>query len=540
MLSIVLRFPTGRYHATPWDRHVNEGSVEWPPSPWRLLRALAAVRHRKAGEISEESLRRIMDALSESLPHYRVPAAVGAHTRHFVPLFKGNRTKILDAFLHLDKPGEIFVEWPGVELAETDRVSLQVLLDRLSYLGRAESWVEAGITDEASIPPDLFRIMPLSDDPQDARKDDPERIRLLAPMVPESFAAWQARELERREALFLDRKKGKLAEKGKDPGRAKLSGKERERVAAELPPDLYAALHVDSGDIRRRGWNRPPGSRWVEYERPRGIEDASPRPFPPASRRTRPAAARFALAGKVLPRLTDATLVAEKVRRALIAISDGAPVFTGKDENGTLLRGHHHSLIIPEANAGAGRITHLTLFAEMGFDPAAREALAALSTLHGRRGNDLLTVLLGVGEPEDFAGTNLRAGQCLLFCESRRWVSRTPFVPTRHPKTTRGGEPKLDTNGCWIGSAEHDLLRLLSESGFPEPVHLEGIIGTDLGGKPTRWLEFRTRKRMGGGRRGPDHGRGFLIEFPVPVRGPIALGYGAHYGLGAFLPQFAG
>ena len=49
----------GRYHANPWDRAVNEGASEWPPSPWRILRALVATwytrwpdlpgrRHRRA------------------------------------------------------------------------------------------------------------------------------------------------------------------------------------------------------------------------------------------------------------------------------------------------------------------------------------------------------------------------------------------------------------------------------------------------------------------------------------------------------------
>lgn len=42
MPTLKLRFPGGRYHATPWGHHVNEGLIEWPPSPWRLLRALIA------------------------------------------------------------------------------------------------------------------------------------------------------------------------------------------------------------------------------------------------------------------------------------------------------------------------------------------------------------------------------------------------------------------------------------------------------------------------------------------------------------------
>jgi len=43
MLALSFTFPGGRYHATPWGRHVNEADLEWPPSPWRIVRALIAV-----------------------------------------------------------------------------------------------------------------------------------------------------------------------------------------------------------------------------------------------------------------------------------------------------------------------------------------------------------------------------------------------------------------------------------------------------------------------------------------------------------------
>ena len=32
MLTIGIKFPAGRYHATPWGRNVNEGVVEWAVS----------------------------------------------------------------------------------------------------------------------------------------------------------------------------------------------------------------------------------------------------------------------------------------------------------------------------------------------------------------------------------------------------------------------------------------------------------------------------------------------------------------------------
>src|SRR5690606_34470106 len=39
MPTVLVEFPGGRYHAPPWGHHVNEGQIEWPPCPWRLLRA---------------------------------------------------------------------------------------------------------------------------------------------------------------------------------------------------------------------------------------------------------------------------------------------------------------------------------------------------------------------------------------------------------------------------------------------------------------------------------------------------------------------
>jgi CRISPR-associated protein Csb2 len=48
MIALCLCFPAGRYHATPWGRHVNEAALAWPPEPVRILRALIACHHRKA------------------------------------------------------------------------------------------------------------------------------------------------------------------------------------------------------------------------------------------------------------------------------------------------------------------------------------------------------------------------------------------------------------------------------------------------------------------------------------------------------------
>ena len=99
---------------------------------------------------------------------------------------------------------------------------------------------------------------------------------------------------------------------------------------------------------------------------------------------------------------------------------------------------------------------------------------------------------------------------------------------------TRAGVAKLDGCGLQIGGAEHDLLRLLVKEGLPEPVLVEPVAGTMLGGRTVAWESYVTRRSAGqrpaGG--GPC---GFRVLFPEAVQGPVALGYGAHFGLGGFV-----
>ena len=96
MPTLILQFPAGRYHATPWGHHVNEGLIEWPPSPWRLLRGLLATGyatlHWPADGPPPEG-RSLIEKLSSELPVYSLPKAVGSHSRHYMPMarFKNGR-----------------------------------------------------------------------------------------------------------------------------------------------------------------------------------------------------------------------------------------------------------------------------------------------------------------------------------------------------------------------------------------------------------------------------------------------------------------
>src|SRR5688572_24416820 len=125
MIALRMRFLAGRFHATPWLRQVNEGAVEWPPSSWRLLRALVAVFHRAQPEgVAEAHLTRILDALSAA-PRFCLPEATTAHLRHYDAANGG--IKFFDAFVAVDPSLPLDWVWPDAELSTDDRSVLERL-----------------------------------------------------------------------------------------------------------------------------------------------------------------------------------------------------------------------------------------------------------------------------------------------------------------------------------------------------------------------------------------------------------------------------
>jgi len=253
---------------------------------------------------------------------------------------------------------------------------------------------------------------------------------------------------------------------------------------------------------------------------------------PPSQPASVPRVARYAVASAVLPRITQAISVSERVHQSLVKFSNSAPVFTGRGADGALMTGHRHAHIFCESSGERrNAITHVTVYAPMGFDADARVALKRLRSVWGHGGHDLQLVLLGIGDPREFGGDGS------LFEEVSAWQSLTPFVPTRHPKNHRDGRPKLDADGWHIGSPEHDLRRLIIERGdLPAPVKIGLRRTIEVSGHSLRCIQFQRERKHGDGLRGDGLGYSFRVVFSKPVPGPLAFGYGAHFGLGLFVP----
>lgn len=256
----------------------------------------------------------------------------------------------------------------------------------------------------------------------------------------------------------------------------------------------------------------------------------------------KPTTARYAVAAKSSVRLTDTIMLADRVHETLVSLSNGSSVFTGCDSYGEPLHGNRHAYIFCESNNRVGdddgeKITHIAVYAPMGFESGDLRVLGEMKEIWGENGLRISVILQGVGRPEDFAGMDAELAFCPLLSRSRVWVSRTPFIPTRHPKVTRAGALKLDATGLQIGSPEHEVRRLLGLEHLPEIRSVEPIAYTALGKMQTGWSGFRLSRDKGRGRRAGSRGYGFRIEFSEPVQGPVAVGYGAHFGMGLFVPE---
>ena len=84
-VALAFSFPAGSYHGSPWHVAANAGESEWPPSPWRIVRALLATWHTRCPELDEGEVGSVIELLTGELPEYWVPTASPSQTRHYMP-----------------------------------------------------------------------------------------------------------------------------------------------------------------------------------------------------------------------------------------------------------------------------------------------------------------------------------------------------------------------------------------------------------------------------------------------------------------------
>ncbi|MCI0352913.1 MAG: type I-U CRISPR-associated protein Csb2, partial [Acidobacteriales bacterium] len=247
MLAVAFTFPAGRYHATPWGRHVNEADVAWPPDLWRISRALIAVWHRKLDQTQypREHLHALLARFAEAEPpFFRLSEVViHAHTRHYMPGKGDKRTLVFDAFARVANDDPIVITWPRLELTVPQTELLDCLLQNLGFLGRAESWVDARRTGEVLEP----NCLPATECVDiETGEVTGEIVRLLAPRKPHDYFEFRSSKLDS-EGVHADR-----------ATRAVRLTAAQKKLTRTLPPDWLDAISVETGDLQAAGWSAPP------------------------------------------------------------------------------------------------------------------------------------------------------------------------------------------------------------------------------------------------------------------------------------------
>jgi len=501
-MKLVLRqeFPLGRFHATPWRVNpFDDPHGEWPPSPWRFVRAVTARCYQWAREAEKEpdlaKLEQLQAALCKSTYAFHLPADArkGSPLRQYHPTEFGWRpaekkkagTRSYGTSLVQDNywcvPPESPVWWfiEGDDWTDELRALLAQCLARITYFGRAETLTCIRLAGSAEVIPTpnctpldkrAAGAVPVLSPRSDATRDDLERTtdnpEAVKRAVPPG-AQW----------LYAVR-----------PPRP--AARERRRIPVHRPD-----CHLIQFAL---GWNVAP----------------DPSAIVRLTSRFRGAVLRELLRLKTGDASATWTRVGRNVREA---IADMA----GKNADDEPLKGHRHTEFL--AWCEGGQTTRLLIWrGSRAFDADEQEAIllaAARDVSWAAAGADadewkvrLVPLDRAVPPPPGFDGQS-----------SLVWESVTPYVPIRHH--LRGGKEREGES--MVDQIRRELLRR----------GIDGDVDVELVGSP-KWVSVHVPRREANRRAfiGDRRGQMIRLRFAVSVAGPIRLGHSSSFGLGLFRP----
>lgn len=527
MPTIQIQFPGGRYHATPPGSHVNEGHVEWPPSPWRLLRALLACGFNTQTWTSVPSTgRSLIEKLARAMPHYQLPRVSLAHSRHYMPIgiLDGNgREKtslIFDTWAEVSRD-KLLVSWP-CDLTEEELQLFDTLVRSLGYLGRSESWVEAKVVSDQDFSGNTYPCG-IMDPPGHGW----EQVHVLGPLSPEAYTEWQ----QRTTALLLA--DAPIPDAGVKPNSKAYKDrmKLRAKITEPFPSDLIDCLTKDNSWWKAQRWSAPPGSQPVLYWRPtKSMEISPPTKHRPPTNHT-VSAFLLAMTTKsgnrgALPPVFRTLPQAELLHRQLVhAVTKDRPVncaeLTGCDDTGSPLKlPHQHAHILPLDLDQDKHIDHFLIFSPMGLGHEAQRAIRSVRRTFSKNAADgLQLAVAGVGDALGLLSSS--QGRSLVTAATV-WTSVTPMVLPRFLK--KSGKNSLE------GQVQAEL----QSRGLPRAESIQVMKDESISLRHF----IRIRKR-GSNRPIPPVDLGFSLRLTfsdplVSSQLPLCLGYASHFGLGLF------
>lgn len=469
---------TGRYHAHPWgEAQHGMAGPEWPPSPWRLLRGLAAAWFDSyPPPVTEAERDDLLETLGRaSPPALWLPPVSFAEIPYYQPIVESGKHKRVLHFDHFAVLAEnareaVFCFDFEVGLSDRQRSVLDRLLARMTYFGRAESRAQLSLV---GAPPSILRKVTPANGLVSA-----EQIRRRVLVTRHGFNA----------------------------------------------ADLWGATGAGGGhlvqEMVEEGRRLPPNTHWIEYALPSNlVRPTLPRePAGPSKGLPRVAAVHFGLFRRIPIRLPELVRVAREIRdQAVMSFeaSVGAPSrrLSGREADGSVAKGHRHAFWMPEPDGRTGCLRGCRVWLPDGADGIdQRELDALLGVRHIFRDDDypILVVAEGI------------LATCPEPAPSRRWRSLTPFLAPLHG---RPGRRELEPA---------EQLRRMAEEVTGTSPSVTAISGPGSLGRVT---PVRTHLYLRGTWRWTKRAAAwFELGFDREVDIPRPLGADAHFGLGRFVP----
>ena len=499
MLTLRLTFPWGRYYAHPWGQNpARISEAEWPPSPWRLLRAIAAgwFQANPGCEPSAELIQ-TLEVLGRELPTFILPKVSFSRAVHYQPNF--GATPKADAALakykrvrhenHFVAVGDdIIMRWKLDEVDEATRATVRSIVshvaDRLTYFGRAESVCEVSI--EADPLADRPEVAVTMEQGQPCRQISSHCRDVFCPNPSDFMASdlWKRRDCE---------------------GAGDSARKHLVQDLIDAPQPL------------------PDGAAWYSYRMPAGWPEQwvvrNPRPPRRRPKRDKVIAhyLEFSLHCRIPVPSKHTVSIATRFRKAAInnhKLSSFA--LSGHDRPNDTVGDHLHAFYLPVPDEIGSFLEGIRVWCRHGFTQREVNALMAVGALRWADGRyPVRPVLLSVCRelPKATASTH--------------WQSLTPFVPPRHwyRKRIKQGVIRERDN------PERQLERCLRENGIVTP--LEVSREDDA----ADWDVCKIHVPSAAGSAESNHRVGVLlqVEFDTPQELTLpAYGHSSHFGLGQF------
>lgn len=536
MLAIHVELLTGRYVATAHD---DRRRAEWPPHPARLFSALVAAHYDC--ETPNPSEREALHWLeNQPAPSMRVSRTAGRRDvlDVFVPVNDVTTLGDLEKPLRDSRAALDRLRGAGASAAELKKAEKDIekrrtqLRAEIAALSQPETRPPTTLLEAArALLPDRrtrqMRTFPVAipDDPNVAfvwQAEVPAEVQIALALLCErvtrlghsSSLVWCRASDQPVVPTLVPRSDGDLVLRVVGPGqvdRLDASFAEHQGVAGRVLPAMpqrYGAPVEHRSPLSSSVF----GPEWIVFERVGGAR----------------------IFGS---RTADLT----RVLRAALLEQHGVPgmplALSGHDPDGRPTNQPHLAFVaLPFVGAGHadGSIKGVAIVPPRDLSPADQELLFRLIAQWESKQPDARITLAGPGLPpvlfKRVEVATTEAARPMRWCRaSKRFVTATPIALDRNPGNLRSN---LDRTAHKAAEEARATIAASCEAiGLPRPVEVEISFAPLLQGAQSSGAYLAARS--GKTQRVRVHAE---LRFDVPVRGPLLIGAGRHFGLGLCLP----